>query len=182
MLPEQSRLNWTASKINDYSLPATLWPRVINNHDGDGQRNVRSSGVGLSLAVASEADSEQKWKQIFLLLVGNLSVGRPCPWGCIFGGVYVPCMFMYKPWKWGATTRRILRILYKDHVTNEEVRAKIQLAIGLHEDLTIVKRRKLQWYGHVSRSSGLAKTILLGTVKGTRQGWERMRREDNIGD
>ena len=39
---------------------------------------------------------------------------------------------------------RILRISYKDHVTNEEVRAKIQLAIGPHEDLlTIVKRRKL---------------------------------------
>ena len=46
---------------------------------------------------------------------------------------------------------KILRISYKDHVTNEEVRAKIQQAIGPHEDLlTIVKRRKLQWYGHVS--------------------------------
>ena len=53
---------------------------------------------------------------------------------------------------------KILRISYKDHVTNEEVRAKIQQAIGPHKDLlTIVKRRKLQWYGHVSRSSGLAK-------------------------
>ena len=63
--------------------------------------------------------------------------------------------------------RKILRISYKDHVTNEEVLAKIQQAIGPHEDLlTIVKRRKLQWYGHVSRSSGLAKTILQGTVKG----------------
>ena len=61
----------------------------------------------------------------------------------------------------------VLHILNKDHVTNEEVRAKIQQAIGPHEDLlTIVKRRKLQWYGHVSRSSGLAKTILEGTVKG----------------
>ena len=57
--------------------------------------------------------------------------------------------------------RKILHISYKDHVTNEEVRAMIQQAIGPHEDLlTIVKRRKLQWYGHVSRSSGLAKTIL----------------------
>ena len=47
------------------------------------------------------------------------------------------------------------------HITNEEVRAKIQQTIGPHEDLLIiVKRRKLQWYGHVSRSSGLAKTIL----------------------
>ena len=38
------------------------------------------------------------------------------------------------------------RISYKDHVTNEEVRAKIQQAIGPHENLlTIVKRRKLLW-------------------------------------
>ena len=63
--------------------------------------------------------------------------------------------------------RKILHILYKDHVTNEEVRAKIQQAIGPHKDhLMIVKRCKQQWYGHVSRSSGLAKTILQGTVKG----------------
>ena len=69
--------------------------------------------------------------------------------------------------------RKIVRILYKDHVTNEKIRAKIQQAIGPHEDLTIVKRHKLQWYGHVSRSSGLAKTILQGTVKGgRRQGTE----------
>ena len=75
-----------------------------------------------------------------------------------------------------------LRISYKDHVTNEEVRAKIQQANGPHIDLlTIVKRRKLQWYGHVSRSSSLAKTILQGTVKGgRRQGRQRERWEDNI--
>ena len=68
---------------------------------------------------------------------------------------------------------KILRTSYKDHVN------KIQQAIGPHEDLlTIVKRRKLQWYGHVSRSSGLAKTILQGTVKGgRRQGRERKRWE-----
>ena len=66
--------------------------------------------------------------------------------------------------------RTILHISCKDHVTNEEVRAKIQQAIGPHEDiLTIEKRRKLQRYGHVSRSSGLAKTILQGTVKGERR-------------
>ena len=40
---------------------------------------------------------------------------------------------------------KILLISYKDHVTNEEVRAKIQQAIGPHEDLlTIAKRRKLE--------------------------------------
>ena len=77
--------------------------------------------------------------------------------------------------------RKILRISYKDHITNEEVRAKIQQAVGPHEDLMIVKRRKMQWFGHVSRSSGLAKTILQGTVKGgRRQGRQRKRMEDNI--
>ena len=41
--------------------------------------------------------------------------------------------------------RKMLRISYKDHVTDVEVRAKIQQAIRPHEDLlTIVKRRKLQ--------------------------------------
>ena len=47
--------------------------------------------------------------------------------------------------------------------------------------LTIVKRRKPQWYGHVSHFSDLAKTILQGTVKGVRrQGRQRKRWEDNI--
>ena len=41
--------------------------------------------------------------------------------------------------------RKILRILYKYHVTNKEVRAKIQQAIRAQADLLIdVKRRKLQ--------------------------------------
>ena len=63
--------------------------------------------------------------------------------------------------------RKIQRISYKDHVTDKEACAKIQQAIGPRKDpLTIVNRRKLQWYGHVSHSSGLAKIILQGTVKG----------------
>ena len=80
--------------------------------------------------------------------------------------------------------RKTLHISYKYHVTNEEVRAKIQQAIRPHEDLlTIAKRRKLQWYGHVSRSLGLAKTILQGTVKGQRRrGRQKKRWEDNISE
>ena len=71
--------------------------------------------------------------------------------------------------------------LIQRHNTNEEVRAKIQQTIGPHENLTIVKKCKLRWYGHVSSSSGLAKTILQGTVKGRRrQGGQRKRWEDNI--
>ena len=78
--------------------------------------------------------------------------------------------------------RKILHISNKDHVTNEEAHAKIQQAVGPHEDLlTFVKRCKLQWYGDVSSSSGLAKTILQGTMKGgRRQGRQRKRWEETI--
>ena len=77
---------------------------------------------------------------------------------------------------------KILRTSNKDHVTKGEVRAEIQQAIGPHEDLlTIVKRRKLQRYDHVSSSSGMAEAILQGTVNGgRRQGRQRKRWADNI--
>ena len=40
--------------------------------------------------------------------------------------------------------RRLLNISYKDHVTNEEVRSRIQNAVGVHDDLLpMVKKRKL---------------------------------------
>ena len=64
---------------------------------------------------------------------------------------------------------KIVHISCKDQITHEEVCANIQQAIGPHEDLIIVKRRTQQWYGHVSRSSCLAKTILQGTLKRERK-------------
>ena len=78
--------------------------------------------------------------------------------------------------------RRLLNISYKDHVTNEEVRNRIQNASGVHDDLlTMVKKQKLRWYGHISRSSGMVKTFLQGTVKGARwRGRQKKRWEDNI--
>ena len=46
---------------------------------------------------------------------------------------------------------------------------------------TMVKKRKLKWFGLVSGSSGLAKTILQGTVKGKRKrGRQKKRCADNI--
>ena len=51
--------------------------------------------------------------------------------------------------------RRLLNISYKDHVTNKEVRRKIQAAIGEYDELlTLVKKRKLRWGGHVSLKTG----------------------------
>ena len=72
----------------------------------------------------------------------------------------VTCIFLYACESWTLTAElqrriqatkmrcyhKILCISYKDHVSNEEVRTKIQQAIGPHKDLlTIVKRCKLQW-------------------------------------
>ncbi|XP_072018295.1 uncharacterized protein [Amphiura filiformis] len=61
---------------------------------------------------------------------------------------------------------KIVNISYKDHVTNKEVRTRVKQAIGPYDDLlTTVRLRKLCWYGHISRSSGLAKTILSLYIK-----------------
>ena len=77
--------------------------------------------------------------------------------------------------------RRLLNISYKDHVKNEEVRNRIQNATGMHCDLpTTVKKRKLRWHGHISRSSGMVKTILQGTVKGPRRRGRQKRWDDYI--
>ena len=73
-----------------------------------------------------------------------------------------------------------LNITYKEDATNEEVCNKIQDAFGKHDDLhSIVNKRKLRW----SRPSGMAKTILQGTVKGRRRkGRQREGWDDTIKD
>ena len=42
--------------------------------------------------------------------------------------------------------RRLLNMSYKDHLSNEEVRGKIQATIGEYDELlTLVKKGKLRW-------------------------------------
>ena len=66
--------------------------------------------------------------------------------------------------------RRLLNISYRDDVTNEEVRRKIQAAIGEYDELlTLIKERTLRWFGHASRSSDLPTTIRRSTVKGKKR-------------
>ena len=80
--------------------------------------------------------------------------------------------------------QRLLNTSHKDHVTNEEVHRKIQAAIGEYDELlSLVKKRKLRWFGHVLRSSSSAKTILQGTVKRQRKrGRQKKRWEDNLSE
>ena len=75
---------------------------------------------------------------------------------------------------------KILRISHKDHVANEEIRVKIRQANGPQEDLpTAVKRRKLQWYGHGSRSWSGQNHLARHSERGkkTRQTEEEMGRQ-----
>ena len=76
---------------------------------------------------------------------------------------------------------KILCTSCTDHVTNEEVCAKIQQTTGQHKDLTTIKTCKLQCCGLVSGLSGLANIVLQGTVKGSRRHVrQRKRLEDSI--
>ena len=46
-----------------------------------------------------------------------------------------------------------------------------------------MRKRKLRWYGHITRSTGLAKMILQGTVQGgSRIGRQKERWGDNISE
>ena len=80
--------------------------------------------------------------------------------------------------------RIILGISYKDRITNEHVRKTIIKHMGLYEDLLVtVKRRKLKWHGHLTRSDGQTKVILQGTVESHRiRGMPKKRWIDNIAE
>ena len=102
-------------------------------------------------------------------------------WIFRYGGNFWPMAHdEYKPWKWSATAR-----YHTSHTKTMLPTRKSVLRSSRQLDHTKtswpLKRRKLQWYGHVSHSSGLAKTILQGTVKrGRKQGRKRKKWEDNI--
>ena len=62
--------------------------------------------------------------------------------------------------------RRLLNISYQDMLSMRRFaeRSKQQFE-NMMNILTLVKKRKPRWFGRMSRSSGLAKTILKGTMK-----------------
>ena len=108
------------------------------------------------------------------------------PWNNLLnlvkGADALPCQFSSESWISTAELekrtkayemrcyRMLLNISYRDYVTNEEVRRKIQAIIGEHDELlTLVRKRNPRCFGHVLGSSGLAKTILQGTVNGKRR-------------
>ena len=96
----------------------------------------------------------------------------------LWNGPLVPISFEYRCY------RKLLNIPYNQHVCNSIVKERITESIGKHCDLLqTVKTRKLKWFGHVSRHQGLAKTILQGTLPGSRKkGRPRKKWFDNISE
>ena len=80
--------------------------------------------------------------------------------------------------------RRILRVSYTEHRTNKHVKEEIEARAGPQEPLlSSVRRRKLLWFGHVTRHDGVSKVILQGTIEGQRKrGRQRKMWLDNIKD
>ena len=62
--------------------------------------------------------------------------------------------------------RKMLRISYQDHKTNEEVLRMVNEKRSL---LHTIKRRKCTYFGHVIRGNGLQRQILEGKVEGVRR-------------
>ena len=67
-------------------------------------------------------------------------------------------------------TRKLLRIFYLKRKTNDWVRSKVNLLVGPQELLlATVKRRKLAWFGHVTRHDSLSETVFQSTLNGGRR-------------
>ena len=78
--------------------------------------------------------------------------------------------------------RKLLGITYQERKTNVFVRNRIIEIIGNFEQLLQkIKRRKLKWIRHISRHDNLCKTIMQGSVDGSRiRGCPKQKWIDNI--
>ena len=90
-------------------------------------------------------------------------------------------MAAWESWTMSAKTRKFRRLRQKasdecwispgkKEKTNGYVRGQVSTLDGPQEPLLAkIKRRKLTWFGHVTRHNTLPKTILQGTLEGGRK-------------
>ena len=69
--------------------------------------------------------------------------------------------------------RRMFRISYVDHVTNEEV---LQRAKAKRSLIDNIKRRKIEYFGHLVRADNIQKELLVGEIEGTRRRGKQRRK------
>ena len=67
----------------------------------------------------------------------------------------------FEMWIW----RRLLKISWRDHKTNEEVLRMVEEERTL---ITKIRRRQKTWIGHIFRGNGLLKDIMEGKFEGRR--------------
>ena len=93
---------------------------------------------------------------------------------------YIMSTFLYSAETWTLTTemenkinafemwiyRRMLKISYQDHVTNEDVLKRMKETPHLLKE---IKRRKIQYLGHIIRGNEIQKDLVEGKVEGTRK-------------
>ena len=62
--------------------------------------------------------------------------------------------------------RKMLRVKYTDHITNDEVlrRAKSKRSLKCQ-----IMKRKVKYFGHMMRAAGLQKRLLQGKIEGQRR-------------
>src|ERR1043165_1025338 len=74
----------------------------------------------------------------------------------------------FEMWTW----RRVLKISWRDKVTNQEVLKRVEEERTL---LHMIDRRKHRWLGHVMRGEGLLLTVIEGRMVGkTTRGRRRL--------
>ena len=73
--------------------------------------------------------------------------------------------------------RRIMRILWTGKKSNQEV---IEMAGYKRSLLKTMRKRQLQFFGHINRADGLEKQILSGKICGTKsRGEQRKNPQEN---
>ena len=67
----------------------------------------------------------------------------------------------FETWVW----RRMEKISWREHITNEEVMARVGETRQL---VDIIARRKKNWIGHILRGEGMLKEVIEGRMLGKR--------------
>ena len=174
--PDMNGITLNGKQLEEVTSFEYLGVRIQNN--GDNFQEVRKR---LTMGIQALGRLKSLWRDTDIttrMKVLKAIVFPMATYGCeswVFTGRVEKKITAYE----NKCTRKILRIPYTKHVTNEEVR-KVCL-IGKEELLRTVKRRKLKFFGHMARHNSLQKTVMEGRVAG-RRGRGRPRRswEDDV--
>ena len=163
------QINMNGQQLEE--VMAFKYVRATLTKDG---RSTAEIKMRLAIATASMAKLNKIWSSKDVSLSTKIKLYE----------ILVPSTLLYGCESWTLTTdstkriqafenkcdRRMLGISWKDRKTNEFVKRGIKARTGQQENmLGIVKRRKLAWFGHISRQNSQAKTVLQGTLEGGRK-------------